>query len=116
MFFISVGTYLLSKEIYVLEHETFSGIPLFIMCLYATKKYGPQLAEYLDGEVDKWEQQCNDNRTAEMQYYEDGVQQEKKQQWRMDGQKMIMDIKKVNVQMQLEATYRERMMKVYEEV
>lgn len=45
-------TYLCSKEIYVMEHEYYSGLSILLMVVYATKKFGPGLAAYLDKEVD----------------------------------------------------------------
>lgn len=41
-----------SKEIYVMEHEYYSGLSILLMVVYATKKFGPQMAAYLDKEVD----------------------------------------------------------------
>lgn len=41
-----------SKEIYVMEHEYYSGLSILMMIVYATKKFGPGLASYLDKEVD----------------------------------------------------------------
>lgn len=51
-FGVGLSTYLLSKEIYVLEHEFYTGISLFIMVVFAVKKFGPKLAAYLDKEID----------------------------------------------------------------
>jgi hypothetical protein len=45
-------TYLCSKEIYVMEHEYYSGISLAIMAVYAVKKLGPKIAAYCDKEID----------------------------------------------------------------
>lgn len=45
-------TYLCSKEIYVMEHEYYSGLSILLMVVFATKKFGPQMAAYLDKEVD----------------------------------------------------------------
>lgn len=45
-------TYLCSKEIYVMEHEYYSGISLAIMAIFAVKKLGPGIAAYCDKEID----------------------------------------------------------------
>lgn len=45
-------TYLCSKEIYVMEHEFYTGLSILIMVVYATKKFGKPVAAYLDKEVD----------------------------------------------------------------
>lgn len=51
-FAITLSTYLVSKEIYVLEHEYYSGLSLLIMWVVGIKKLGPKLAAYLDKEID----------------------------------------------------------------
>lgn len=116
MFVISVGTYLVSKEIYVLEHEYYNGLALLLMYVFAVKKFGPKLAAYLDKEIDEYNASLEQSRVDEVTGNENLISHEKKQQWSLEGQKIIMDIKKENIKMQLEATYRERMMQVYEEV
>lgn len=52
VFLGGLTTYLFSKEIYVMEHEFYSGLSILMMVVYATKKFGPQVAAYLDKEVD----------------------------------------------------------------
>ncbi|KAL6430339.1 hypothetical protein ACFW04_007798 [Cataglyphis niger] len=116
VFAITVGTYLCSKEIYIMEHEYYNGISLLIIYIAGVKMFGPKVAEVLDKEIDKYNNELDESRNNEIAQYEDLITQEKKQQWNIDGQKMIMEIKKENVKMQLEATYRERLVQVYQEV
>ncbi|XP_025996452.1 ATP synthase subunit b, mitochondrial [Solenopsis invicta] len=116
VFAISVSTYLVSKEIYVLEHEFYNGLSLLIICVASVKLFGPKIAAMLDKGIDKYHNDLNETRNSEIGQYEDLISHEKKVQSSLDGQKMIMDIKKENIKMQLEATYRERMVQVYQEV
>lgn len=51
-FALTLGTYLVSKEVYVMEHEFYNGLSFAIMWIVGVKKLGPQLAKYLDKEVD----------------------------------------------------------------
>lgn len=48
----TLSTYLISKEIYVMEHEYYTGLSLAIMCYVAVTKLGPPIAKYLDKEID----------------------------------------------------------------
>lgn len=51
-FGVGLITYLCSKEIYVMEHEYYSGLSLGIMAIVAVKKLGPLIAKWADGEID----------------------------------------------------------------
>lgn len=51
-FGVGLITYLCSKEIYVMEHEYYSGLSLGIMAIVAVKKLGPLVAKWADGEID----------------------------------------------------------------
>ncbi|KAI8437313.1 hypothetical protein MSG28_011674 [Choristoneura fumiferana] len=51
-FGVGLATYLCSKEIYVMEHEYYSGLSLLVMIYVAAKKLGPSISAYLDKEVD----------------------------------------------------------------
>lgn len=51
-FFLTFGTYLISKEIYIMEHEYYNGLSFLIMWIIGVKKLGPALAKYLDKEID----------------------------------------------------------------
>lgn len=52
VFGAGLATYMCSKEIYVMEHEYYSGLSILLMVVFATKKFGPSMAAYLDKEVD----------------------------------------------------------------
>lgn len=148
MFGTGLLTYLLSKEIWVLEHEFWGGVSFFIMIIYGVKKFGPQvsaslekqqqvrlktlktmiimyllflfnsatfinfnyfyLQEILDG--------LNAGKNAEIKASHDAIAAEKTAQLQAEGQKMLFDVKRENVSLQLEAVYRERLMEVYQEV
>lgn len=111
-----MGTYLVSKEIYILEHEYYNGLSLLIIYVAGIKLFGPKLAQALDKEIDKYSNELEETRSSEIQTYEENIAHEKQEQASLEGQKLILDIKKENIKMQLEATYRERLLQVYQEV
>lgn len=116
VFGAGLSTYLISKEIYVLEHEFYSGLSLALVLIVAIKKLGPSVAKYLDKSIDEIENNWESSRNNKIKMLQNLVEHEKKEQWRTDGQKMIINIKKNNINMQLEAAYRERLAFVYQEV
>lgn len=115
-FGVGLATYLFSKEIYVMEHEYYTGLSIFLMVYYASTRFGPKLAEFLDKEVEKVETNWNSGRIETIKSLEDAVAAEKEAQWRAQGQELLIEAKKENVLLQLEAAYRERMMSAYQEV
>ncbi|KAM4699635.1 ATP synthase peripheral stalk subunit b, mitochondrial [Discoglossus pictus] len=108
--------YLLSKEIYVINHETFAAASIGIVLLYGIKKFGPSVAAFAD--------ELNNEKVAKAQAVKDSavknlekaIEEEKKEQWRVDGRNYIFDAKRNNVTMLLEINYRERLLNVYNEV
>lgn len=116
VFGIGFITYLMSKEIVVAEHEFFSGITLAILFTIIIKKFGPDVAKALDKKIDDYEAGLNEKKNEAINNYEQAISNEKLEQWRFQGQKYLLDAKRENVHLQLEAEYRKRMMNVYEEV
>jgi F-type H+-transporting ATPase subunit b len=57
MFLTSVGTFLISKEFYVLEHEFYTGVGLILVCAGIVKVAGPGFKEWIVGEMAKDETQ-----------------------------------------------------------
>ena len=80
------------------------------------KKLGPSIAKYLDKNIDEIENNWESTRNNQIKELRDLIEHEKTEQWRTDAQKMIIDIKKDNISMQLEAAYRERLAHIYKEV
>lgn len=115
-FGVGLATYLCSKEIYVMEHEYYSGLSFAIMIIFCVKKLGPAVAAYCDKEIDKISADWNQSRIDELANFEEQIKSEKTEQWRAEGQLMLVEAKKENVALQLEAAYRERIARVYNEV
>jgi F-type H+-transporting ATPase subunit b len=109
-------TWLLSKEIWVLEHEFWGGVSFFIMIIYGVKKFGPKVSAFLDKEQQNVIDELNSGKVEEIRHYNDAIAAEKRMQFEAEGSKMLFDVKKENVGLQLEAAYRQRIMEVYSEV
>lgn len=115
-FAFTLSTYLVSKEIYVLEHEYYSGLSLAIIWIVAIKKLGPKLAASLDKGIDAYETEWNEGRVNERKTLNEQISDEEKAQWSMEGQNLLLQAKRENVGLQLEANYRERLANVYQAV
>uniref|UniRef100_A0A1L8E0X9 ATP synthase subunit b n=1 Tax=Nyssomyia neivai TaxID=330878 RepID=A0A1L8E0X9_9DIPT len=115
-FGVGLLTYLCSKEIYVMEHEYYNGLSFAILIVIFVKKLGPKIAAFCDKEIDRIEADWSEGRNSDIKLYEKGIEDEKKSQWSAEGQTLLMQAKKENIGLQLEATYRERLMTVYNEV
>lgn len=116
MFGVGLTTYLFSKEIYVMEHEYYTGLSLLVMAIYGIKKLGPGLASSLDKEIEDIEGSWVSYRDDSMANIKKAVEDEKKAQWEAEGQDVLFDAKKENVSLQLEAAYRDRLATVHAEV
>ncbi|KAM9342087.1 ATP synthase peripheral stalk subunit b, mitochondrial [Pholidichthys leucotaenia] len=108
--------YMLSKEIYVINHETVSAIATISVLIYAVKKFGPKVAAFAD--------KLNEEKVGHVQEVKDllmtslaqAIEEEKKEQWRVEGRSLLFDAKRNNVAMLLETNYRERLHMVTNEV
>ncbi|XP_060536682.1 ATP synthase subunit b, mitochondrial-like [Cylas formicarius] len=110
------GTFLVSKEVYVLDHYFYHGLAWVVLGTACVKVFGPPLAHRLDLEIDKYEHEWNQNRTETTNYLEDQIVEELFNQYQIEGQIMLMDAKRQNVALQIEEEFRRRQMVVYNEV
>uniref|UniRef100_A0A6B2F403 ATP synthase subunit b n=1 Tax=Bothriechis nubestris TaxID=1766655 RepID=A0A6B2F403_9SAUR len=108
--------YFLSKEIYVINHETITGALLVGLLIYGIKKYGPAVAAFLDKTMDEELAAYEDLKSAYINRCQDGIEEEKKEQWRLEGRHYLFDAKRNNIAMILEANYRERLLIASSEV
>jgi len=109
-------TYLYSKEILIMEHEFYVGICIISMTVYGMKTFGPQIAKYLDDEVDAVEDKLGKQRSMTVDALQKHIKDEEHAQWQADGSPMLFEAKKENVALQLEAEFRKRQMLVFNEV
>lgn len=103
-------TFLISKELWVIEH----GFPEFFAFwgafYFILSKVGPGLSKYLiktaeDYEHENWTKPLQETKQQAQQVIEDT----EKAIWREDGQKYLFEAKRENVHLQLESQYRQRL-------
>ncbi|KAM4047277.1 ATP synthase peripheral stalk subunit b, mitochondrial [Anomaloglossus baeobatrachus] len=116
MFGTGLLVYLLSKEIYVINHETISMLSMGVVSIYAIKKYGHKVGEFADKLNEEKVSKAAAVKESAIKDLESVIDVEKKEQWRVDGRQYLFDAKRNNVTMLLEINYRERMLTVYNEV
>ncbi|XP_032526642.2 ATP synthase subunit b, mitochondrial-like [Danaus plexippus] len=116
IFGICLTNYLVSKEIFIMEHEYYIGLSIFVVLYFATTNFGNIFAEYLDKQVDAYVNDIENERKAEKNVFDQQIKQAEDAIWRAQGQKVLMDAKKENILMQLEAVYRERLMHAYRSI
>ncbi|XP_029292246.1 ATP synthase peripheral stalk subunit b, mitochondrial [Cottoperca gobio] len=111
-----LAVYMLSKELYVINHETIAALTMGMIIIFSVKKFGPSVAAFCD--------QLNEEKVAGVQEVKDqaivalgqAIESEKKEQWRVEGRAMLFDAKRNNVATLLETNYRERIHMVTHEV
>lgn len=116
VFIGTVGTYLLSKELYILEHEFYNSLSLFMILIYGIKKFGPKVAKYLDDKCEEYNNMFEDERRMQVELLHAQIEEVESAKIEMEAYPLINDAKRMNIAMQLEAIYRERLMELYAEV
>ncbi|XP_045472201.1 ATP synthase subunit b, mitochondrial-like [Harmonia axyridis] len=112
----TLSTSLLSKEIFVCDHEYYNGISVVILCIYGVKTQGPIVAKMLDKGIDNYERELNTWKEKMKQKIRDSILSEIKYQECIEGQQILIEAKRENVHLQREAEFRKRQMDVYENV
>jgi len=116
MFAAGVGTFLCSKEIWVLEHEFYCGIALFVVLSAIIKNVGPAVSAELDKQVDADTARIKAIRQDEIDRCKAAIAEEENSQWMATSYQELMQAKKENVGLQLEIEYRSRLQEAYKQV
>jgi len=112
----SIGTFLASKEFFVMEHDFFVGIGLAIVLGGLVKSVGPGFTEMINKEIDQEEAMYKNIRQSEIDSLKDAIAQENVAQANATAWEDIIAAKKEAVGLQLEANYRERLNEAYTQV
>jgi len=107
-------TYLLSKEVWIIEHNFTHFLSFWIAMWIIIAKYGGKIGQYLDQtneafEERDWWKPVNKAKDQFKKHIEDT----EKAIWREDGQKYLFEAKRENVDLQLESIYRQRLAEVH---
>ncbi|KAM4873169.1 ATP synthase peripheral stalk subunit b, mitochondrial [Thomomys bottae] len=108
--------YFLSKEIYVITPETFSGLAVLLLMVYGIKKYGAACADFIDKLNEQKIAQLEEVKQASIKQIEKAIDTEKAQQALVHKRHYLFDVQRNNIAMALEVTYRARLHNVYKEV
>jgi len=117
MFGFGFITYLLSKEIWVVEHNFTHFLSFWVAFYIIARKFGPSIGKYLDERQDALIQRVWTNPVKDAkQQFSMQIEDLEKDIWREDGQKYLFEAKRENVDLQLESMYRQRLAEVYQAV
>ncbi|XP_071476888.1 ATP synthase F(0) complex subunit B1, mitochondrial-like [Diadema setosum] len=108
--------FLINKEIYVFGPETIHAAVALSLFIYGIKRFGPGIAQWADKKRAERLEQAYVGRNESIAMYNDAIEHEKTEQWRLDGRKQLFDARRENVAMRLEIEYRERLQQVATEV
>jgi len=106
----------LSKEYYVASVDFGGHVSFILMCAILAKYAGPQIKKYLDNEADKMQKAHDEKHSQMTRNIVDKIEELDSLGSLTEANALVHAAKKENVQLQLEAEYRERMMQVYNDV
>jgi len=116
MALVSIGTFLVSKEYYVIEHDFYVGLALAVFLTGLVKKVGPGYTEYINKEVQAEEDMYRNIRQREIDFCKQSIAVEHSAQANATAWEDIIAAKKEAVGLQMEAVYRARLQEAYTQV
>jgi len=116
MFGAGFLTFLLSKELLIIEHEMVVGATLAVIATIAVKKFKDPANRYMEGMIEAENKEWKDFQQGSISALDEFVALEKSYQSALKNQKILFDAKRENVHLQREAEYRRRQMTAFEEV
>jgi F-type H+-transporting ATPase subunit b len=117
VFGVGFITYVLSKEIWIIEHNFTHFLAFWAAVYIIIKKYGGTISKFLDSSNEQVEARLwwnPINKTKDQ--FKKVIEEQEKAIWREDGQKYLFEAKRENVDLQLESVYRQRLAEVYQAV
>lgn len=115
MFGIGVWTWLLSKEIYVLEHNFYNALSMFLIIGIVHNKMGPKIAEWADKHIDNWSKETKEAEDAEKVDIKATIADINDYSSKLEVYKDIMNARREAAAAAQEALYREWQVTAYQE-
>jgi F-type H+-transporting ATPase subunit b len=116
MFLVGVGTFLASKEFFVMEHDFYVGLGLAAVLTLVVKQVGPDWTAEVNKDLDEEEAQLKAIRQNEIDAIKNTIALEKEAQLDAAAYTDIITAKKEAVGLQLEAGYRARLVEAHSAV
>jgi F-type H+-transporting ATPase subunit b len=116
MALFSIGTFLASKEYFVVEHDFFVGVGIAVVLAGIIKSTGPGVDAMLEKEISADEEALRSIRQNEIDFLAMSIADEKDSQADATVWEDIITAKKEAVGLQLEAAYRQRLQDAYVQV
>jgi F-type H+-transporting ATPase subunit b len=112
----SIGTFLASKEFFVMEHDFYVGVALALVLGGIVKNAGPGITETVNKTLDEEEAMYRNIRQKEIDQLKHSVAMETTAQANAVAWEDIITAKKEAVGLQLESVYRSRLNDAYSQV
>lgn len=108
--------YVMSKEIWLIEHEYYYVYAMAAIFYLGNKKFGKEIASFLDKEIEADDHHFEKDRLDKIANFNKSIEDEKTLQWQKEADKLIIEAKRENLALQQEAIFRERAMFAYQEI